>query len=108
MERKKVFDGSCSAAKPGILDEIRLYLSSDEGIGEYQAELDPEGNIMVEMILKKFSYLGARTCFLSLAEYMRRSYYNVYECEELEEQVRYLLCTGIRGRDGMKFEVVIR
>lgn len=107
-DRKRIFDGFCSVADQGMLDDIRTYLSTDDGIGDYQVEIDSERNIVIKMLLKKFSYLSAKNCFLSLSEYMRRSYYNVFECEECEEQVQYIFCTGISGRDGIKCEVTIR
>ncbi len=97
----------CAAGQETV-DEIRGYLVTDKGIEEYGVEMDDNGCIIVKIILKEFSYQGAKSSFLNLAEYMRRSYYNVYAGEEVGEQVRYLFCTGIAGRDGIKMEVVIK
>lgn len=106
-DRKRIFDDFRSVAKEGMLDDIREYLSTDEGIEDYQVGMDSERDIIIKILLKKFSYQGAKNCFLDLSAYMRRSYYNIYECEECEEQVRYMFCTGISGRDGIKCEVTI-
>ena len=78
------------------LEEIREYLTTDQTIEEYQAELDGNRKIVVKIVLKKFSYQAAE-----------QSYFNVYTCEEYEECVRYRFCTGLENEDGIKIEVII-
>ena len=89
------------------LEEIREYLTTDQTIEEYQAELDGNRKIVVKIVLKKFSYQAAEQSFLGLSYFMRRSYFNVYTCEEYEECVRYRFCTVLENEDGIKIEVII-
>ena len=89
------------------LEEVREYLTTDQAIEEYQAEMDGNRKIVVKIVLKKFSYQAAEQSFLGLSDFMRRSYFNVYACEEYEECVRYRFCTGLEEEDGIKMGVII-
>ena len=107
IKHNKIFDEFHSYADSAILEDIRMFLEAEEAVDEYHVETDEGNKIFVNMVLEKFSYLVARNIFLKLAEFMRRSYYNVYTCEEKGEQVCYRYLTGMHGKDGIKMEIVI-
>ncbi|MCI8781930.1 MAG: hypothetical protein HFG83_09975 [Dorea sp.] len=107
MEREnlKIFEEFRSHAKPEMLEDIRLFLGVEDGVGECRVETDDSQKIYVNIVLEKFSYLLAKNIFLHLSEFMRHSYFNVYACEEMEERVCYHFITGLSGKDGVKMEV---
>ncbi len=107
MEKSAFFNGFNPTIDQGALEEVREYLTTDQAIEEFQAEMDGNRKIVVKIVLKKFSYQAAEQSFLGLSYFMRRSYFNVYTCEEYEECVRYRFCTGLEDGDGIKMEVII-
>ncbi len=104
----KFFQNFRPHVRQDMIEDIRLFLGVEEGVGEYQVEADREQKISVNITLEKFSYALAKNIFLHLSEFMRHSYFNVYAVEEVEDWVCYRFVTGLSGKDGVKMEVVIR
>lgn len=107
MEKGGFFEEFNPVIDRSVLEEVREYLSTDQTVEEYQADMDGNKKIVVRIVLKKFSYQAAEQSFLGLSEFMRRNYFNIYACEEFEECVRYRFCTGSEATDGIKMEVII-
>lgn len=103
----RIFEEFRSCMDSGVLEEIRAFMETDDMIKEYRIETDEHNKIFVDVTLKSFTYLTARNIFLGFAEFMRRSYFNIYAGEETGERMRYLFLTGMPERDGIKMEVVI-
>lgn len=104
----KIFGDFRGHVSAKMLEDIRLFLGVEEGVSEYHVEADEEQKIHVNITLEKFTYALAKNIFLHLAEFMRRSCFNVYIGEEIEDQVCYRFVTGKSGGDGIKMEVVLR
>lgn len=107
MEKHGFFERFNPVIDRTALEEVREYLTTDKAVEEYQADMDGNKKIVVRIVLKKFSYQAAKQSFLGLSEFMRRSYFNIYACDELEECVRFRFCTGSEAGDGIKMEVII-
>ncbi len=106
-EALKIFEEFRSHVRPEMLEDIRMFLGVEEGVGECLVEADREQKIYVNIILEKFSYTLAKNVFLHLSEFMRHSYFNIYMGEELKNHGRYYVVTGLSGKDGIKMEVLI-
>ncbi len=106
-EDLKIFNEFRPCVRPDMLEDIRLFLGVEEGVGGCLVEADSEQIIHVNITLEKFSYALAKNIFLHLSEFMRHSFFNIYAGEELEDQVRYHFVTGLSGQDGVKMEVLI-
>lgn len=103
----RIFEEFHPCTDPGILEEIRAFLETEDIIDAYHIDADEHNKIFVNVKLKSFTYLAARNIFLELTEFMRRSYFNIYAGEEEGERIRCLFLTGMSKRDGIKMEVVI-
>lgn len=106
-ESLKIFEEFRPRVRPDMLEDIRLFLGVEEGVGGCLVEADGEQMIHVNITLEKFSYALAKNVFLHLSEFMRHSLFNIYVGEELEDRVRYYFVTGLSGKDGVKMEVLI-
>ena len=106
-DRFRIFEGFRSQIGADSLEDIEGFIRAEEAVEEYMVESDAEDGIKSHMTLKSFSFLAAKDIYLRLAEFMRRSCYNIYTSEETKEGVRYLFLTGMEGRDGIKMDITI-
>lgn len=91
----------------GMSRDIKAFFEHNKDIRTYDIKVNENKKILIRMKLNNFSYNSAKDIFMRFVSFVGYRYLNLFVCEDLKNQVKYLYFTAMQNCEGTLMELLI-
>ncbi len=103
-----LFNKLNSQLELGMSKDIQAFLKGEEGIKNYDLNIDLNGTVIINIILNDFSLVSAKKMFLNFVSFVGYCNINFFIHDEANTKARYLYYTAMDNYEGTKMEIIIQ